>query len=304
MKSCKSRELSGNLNMDIGPPRCGGLLWAKYVPIEVSGAPRPARRYSGGVKTSGFSSGIVDLFLALAVSACTFWQPAAAQVKEKPKSKASAPSKVEQQPAAQYQRDARYPAHWWTPVAKKEAKDWEILPQEAGPGEVILSKRHELGLLSNFAPTPFEFHGKHYASLEGFWQMMKYPEGPDDPRAKFPGLDWKYTRDEVAQLTSFDAKKAGDLASQNMQKMGIDWVSFEGKHFPYKPKEPGEHYRLIVEATREKVRQNRKVERVLLSTGDLVLKPDHHQPPDAPAAWRYYEILTGIRGELQKHPPN
>jgi hypothetical protein len=164
---------------------------------------------------------------------------------------------------------------------------------------VILSKRNELGLLSNFAPTPFEFRGKRYASLEGFWQMMKYPEGPDDPRAKFPGLEWKYTRDEVAQLTAFDAKKAGDLASRNMEKMQIDWVSFEGNQMPYKPAEPGEHYRLIVEATREKVRQNPEVQRVLLATGDLVLKPDHHQEPNAPAAWRYYDILTQIRDELR-----
>jgi hypothetical protein len=196
--------------------------------------------------------------------------------------------------------DSRYPAHWWTPVSKEGAPSWEILPQEAGPGEVILSKRNELGLLSNFAATSFTFRGKRYASLEGFWQMMKFPEGPDDPRAKFPGLEWKYTRDEVAQLTAFDAKKAGDLANANMKKMGIDWVTFEGKQMPYRPAEPGEHYRLIVEATREKVRQNPEVQRVLLATGDLVLKPDHNQGPNPPAAWRYYEILTQIRGELRR----
>src|SRR5215470_5488985 len=74
-------------------------------------------------------------------------------------------------------RDPRYPAHWWTPVSEIGKPDWEILPQEAGPGEVILSKRNELGLLSNFAATPFKFHGKRYASLEGFWQAMKFPEG-------------------------------------------------------------------------------------------------------------------------------
>ena len=196
-------------------------------------------------------------------------------------------------------RDSRYPASWWAPAAKKGAPEWEILPQEAGPGEVILSKRNELGLLSNFAATPFKFRGKQYASLEGFWQMMKYPEGPDDPRAKFPGLEWKYKRDEVAQLTAFDAKKAGDLASQNMKKMDIDWVTFEGKQMPYRPAKPGDHYRLIVEVTREKVRQNLKVQQVLLATGDLVLKPDHHQASDSPAAWRYYEILTQIRDELK-----
>src|SRR5260221_12294858 len=100
-----------------------------------------------------------------------------------------------------------YPAHWWTPVSTNGAPSWEILPQEAGPGEVILSKRNELGLLSNFAATPFTFHAKLYASLEGFWQMMLYPEGADDPRAKFPGLHWAYTREQVAQMTSFEAKK-------------------------------------------------------------------------------------------------
>ena len=85
-----------------------------------------------------------------------------------------------------------------------------------------------------------------------------------------------------------------------MKKMGIGWVTFEGKQIEYRPKEPGEHYRLIVEATREKVRQNPEVKKVLLSTGDLILKPDHHQEPNAPAAWRYYEILTQIRSDLQR----
>ena len=163
----------------------------------------------------------------------------------------------------------------------------------------VYFERHELGVLSNFAPTPFIFHGKLYASLEGFWQMMKYPEGPEDPRAKFPGLEWKYTRNQVAQLSGFEANAAGALASQNMEKMGITWVSFESKHFEYKPATPGEHYKLIVEATWEKVKQNPEVKRVLVSTGDLILKPDHHQEPDAPAAWKYFEILMQIRSELQ-----
>src|SRR6266700_1640324 len=122
-----------------------------------------------------------------------------------------------------------YPAVWWAPVLREGAPIWEILPQAAQPGEVILSKRNELGLLSNFAPTPFTFHGQRYASLEGFWQMMKYPEGDHDPRATFPGLKWPYTREQVAQLSSFTAKKAGDFADTNMTKMSINWVTFEGR---------------------------------------------------------------------------
>ena len=197
-------------------------------------------------------------------------------------------------------RDPRYPAHWWTGVSKEGAPAWEILPQEAGPGEVILSKRHELGLLSNFAPTPFTFRGKRYASLEGFWQMMLYPEGPGDPRATFPGIAWQHTRDEVAQMTAFVAKDAGTLAEANMATMGIGWVTFEGKRIDYRPAKPGAHYDLIVAATREKVSQNPEVNKVLLSTGDLIMKPDHYQGAEDPAAWRYFEILTMIRAELHR----
>ena len=199
-------------------------------------------------------------------------------------------------------RDPKYPAHWWTPVPTNGAPSWEILPQEAGPGEVILSKRNELGLLSNFAPTPFTFHGKRYASLEGFWQMMKYPEGTNDERATFPSLEWKLTREQVGQLTAFDAKHAGSAADANMKKMGITWVTFEGQRIEPRDKSDGEHQALIFAATREKVRQNPEVQKVLLATGDLILKPDHHQEPNSPPAWRYFDILMTIRTELQKQP--
>ena len=101
-------------------------------------------------------------------------------------------------------------------------------------------------------------------------------------------------------MVAFEANKAGAMASDNMTKMGITWVSFEGRHFEYKPANPGEHYQLIVAATWAKVKQNPEVRRVLLTTGNLILKPDHYQEANAPAAWRYYEILTRIRTELQK----
>jgi predicted NAD-dependent protein-ADP-ribosyltransferase YbiA (DUF1768 family) len=194
----------------------------------------------------------------------------------------------------------RYPAHWWTPVSEVNKPDWEILAQAAKPGEVILSKRHELGILSNFAATPFTLHGKRYASVEGFWQMMLYPEGPDDPRAKAPGIAWPHTRDEVAQMTAFDAKDAGSFAEENMKKMGIDWVTFEGKRMKYWSKEKGDHYSLIIEAMRAKLQQNPKVAETLLSTGDLVLLPDHYQEEDPPAEWLYFRIWMDLRSELQK----
>jgi predicted NAD-dependent protein-ADP-ribosyltransferase YbiA (DUF1768 family) len=191
-----------------------------------------------------------------------------------------------------------YPARWWTAVPTSEKASWEILPQEARPGEVILSKRNELGILSNFAATPFTFHGKRYASVEGFWQMMLYPEGPADPRIA-PGIHWPHIRDEVANMTAFEAKDAGTAAEEILRRLGIDWVTFEGKRMPYRSADRGEHYRLIVAAMRAKLDQNPKVREILLATGTLILRPDHIQEQDAPPEWRYNEIWMEIRRELQ-----
>ncbi len=201
-------------------------------------------------------------------------------------------------------RDPPYPAHWWTPVPTEGAPAWEILPQAAGPGEVILSKRNELGILSNFAATPFTYRGKRYASLEGFWQMMLYPEGPRDPRARFRGIEWKYTRAQVGQMTAFEAKAAGSLAEENMQRMGIGWATFEGRRFLYRSTRPGRHYRLIVAATWAKLRQNPRVREILLSTGDLKLRPDHREEPNAPPEWHYYKLWVYIRRDFQRRAAN
>ena len=193
----------------------------------------------------------------------------------------------------------KYPAHWWTPVSEVNKPAWEILPQSAKPPEVILSKRHELGILSNFAATPFTLHGVRYASVEGFWQMMFYPEGADDPRAKIAGFVWPHTRAAVAQMTAFEANAAGFAGSTAMRKAGIDWVSFEGKRFLYKSPTKGEHYRVILEAMLAKLDQNPEVKRVLLSTGTLILRPDHYQDKDDPPEWRYFEIWMDLRGKLR-----
>ena len=195
---------------------------------------------------------------------------------------------------------SQYPAHWWTPIVDPQKPDWEILPQAAQAGQVILSKRNELGILSNFAATPFVLHGVRYASVEGFWQMMLYPEGPGDPRAQATFLHWPHTRAEVGQMTAFEAKAAGDIGEQNMRRLGIDWVTFDGRPMPYRSMTKGEHYRLIVEAMHAKLAQNARVRQILLSTGSLILLPDHIQEANAPPEWAYYRIWMDIRAELQR----
>ncbi len=198
----------------------------------------------------------------------------------------------------------QYPAHWWAPVSDAQKPAWEILPQAAKPGEVILSKRNELGILSNFAATPFTLRGVGYASVEGFWQMMLYPEGRNDPRAQSAFLKWPYKRAQVAQMTAFQAKAAGEIAEENMRQLGIDWVTFEGHRMPYHSMTKGEHYRLIVEAMRAKLAQNPTVRQVLLSTGNLILLPDHIQEANAPPEWAYFKIWMDIRGQLQHMETN
>jgi hypothetical protein len=206
--------------------------------------------------------------------------------------------------SAQQLRPVNYPAIWFAPINDPNKPDWEILPQEAGPGEVILSKRNELGILSNFAATPFVLDGNRYASVEGFWQMMLYPEPcPDcdpDPRMMSKKVTWKYFAFQVAQMTGFEAKAAGTLAEENMKKLGIDWCTYQGKRLRYRSATPGEHYRLIVAAMRAKLERNPEVKRILLATGDLILKPDHHGEENPPPEWKYYEIWMQLRSEMQK----
>lgn len=54
-------------------------------------------------------------------------------------------------------------------------------------------------MLSNLALAPFKLNGKYYASVEGFWQGLKFPEGSDE-------------RNEIANLSGIEAKKAGRKA--------------------------------------------------------------------------------------------
>ena len=237
---------------------------------------------------SRFASCLVLTVLAALPVALDETNPVRAQVAAK--SRGMEPQKLSR---------SGFPSHWWAPIPGEKAQWWEILPHEARPGEVILSKRHELGTFSNFAATPFVFHGKRYASVEGFWYMLAYPEGTDDPRSKHPGIHWKHSRDEVARMVGFEAKDAGGLAEQNMAAMGINWVTFEGRRLKYMSREEGDHYRLIFEVIREKVRQNPEVQKLLLSTGDLILKPDNFDSLRELPAWRYFDIYMEIRSSLR-----
>lgn len=192
-----------------------------------------------------------------------------------------------------------YPDHWWSEVDKSELAWWEISPHLGIKNKtVILSKRNELGLLSNFAPTPIDFEGKKYKTVEALWQSMKYPEGADDERSVHKV--WPHNRSEVEQMDGFAAKEAGDYGSKVMQELDINWVSYKGKKITYRTTKRGEHYKIIRGAMEAKLAQNPKVREVLMKTKGLKLLPDHHVKATNPPAWQYYTIWEEIRAKLSE----
>lgn len=195
-----------------------------------------------------------------------------------------------------------YPKEWWKEFPREEAKGWEILPQDAKEGEVILSKRTELGIFSNLALSPFELDGIRYNSIEGLWQGMKYPDPDlaDDPRLKLGSYPHK--RSDVYLMSDWESKNAGTAANEINKKAGISWISYKDKKFDYRDMGEGSafHLELITRATRAKVQQNPKIKELLLKTKGLILRPDHKQNDKDPASYRYFDILMSIRSELEK----
>ena len=83
-----------------------------------------------------------------------------------------------------------------------------------------------------------------------------------------------------------------------MVALGINWVTYRGQRLTYRTPHKGPHFELIERAMRAKLAQNPEVRRVLLGSGDLVLKPDHQQSDDAPPAWGYELIWMDLRSSI------
>lgn len=193
-----------------------------------------------------------------------------------------------------------YPDSWWKPVDEQTAPGWEILPQAVNPGEVVLSKRTELGVFSNLAHTPFELDGIKYASIEALWQGMKYPDNnlENDIRATVTG--WKNTREEVFQMYGWDSKAAGNFANQMYYDNKFKTINYFNHQFIYTDGKEGSqfHLELITRAIREKVIQNAELKSLLIQTKGLKLKPDHFMSEKVFPSFKYHEILMKIRDEL------
>ncbi len=193
-----------------------------------------------------------------------------------------------------------FPDAWWAAVPADQIKGWEILPDSVSRTnkEVVLSKRNELGQFSNLGSVSFEMDGIQYKSLEALWQGMKYPENANDDRLKDPTVIWPYTREQVFQMDGFPAKKAGDIANENMKKLGIKYITYLGQKIEYNGPGMNRHYEIIYQASKNKVLQNPRLKILLISTKDLKFFPDHKQHANPNPAYLYHEIYMKIRSEL------
>ena len=101
----------------------------------------------------------------------------------------------------------------------------------------------QVRLIANFAPTPFEIDGARYASVESFWQSLRFP--PQD-RARIAALDGARAKHASEEQSYGDHIVYGDLAI---------------------PVGTWGHWQLMKRACRAKFSQNADARAALLATG-------------------------------------
>jgi hypothetical protein len=135
-------------------------------------------------------------------------------------------------------------------------------------------------LIGNFAPTPFYLDGAHYASVESFWQSLKF----DDERQ----------RTQIARADGADAKSRGE------EKGYGPTIRYGGEEIPAGT---WVHWQLMEKACRAKFTQNAEARAALLSTTTRPLEHRlRHDSRTIPGV-----IMAGIwmklRHELAVSPP-
>jgi predicted NAD-dependent protein-ADP-ribosyltransferase YbiA (DUF1768 family) len=139
-------------------------------------------------------------------------------------------------------------------------------------------------MLSNLAHTPFDLNGKHYESVEGFWQGLRFPEDSED-------------RKRIALLFGVEAKKVGNSVSN------VQIIEYRDKKVAAGSPE---HHELMRQAIRAKLEQNPAVLKLLLETGNKKIthklkKSNGEMFPDSkhiPAAI-FTQILMDLREEFR-----
>ncbi|MDP3318602.1 MAG: NADAR family protein [Bosea sp. (in: a-proteobacteria)] len=144
------------------------------------------------------------------------------------------------------------------------------------PINVVFDHADRWQPISNLAQTPFEFMGRTYASIEGFWQSLKFEADVDRLRvARLWGKDAKLAARGVGEATSFTFNNR---------------VVVTGA---------AEHRRLMLEACRAKFTQNQLAKETLMATGERPLmhrtRRDSTTIPGVLMADIWMRVRAGLR---------
>jgi hypothetical protein len=135
-------------------------------------------------------------------------------------------------------------------------------------------------LIANFAPTPFDVDGVHYACVEAFWQSLRFP--PEERAA-------------IAKLTGGAAK------GQGSQRPYGSHVIYGGNEIPVGAYE---HWQLMRRACRAKFEQNADARDALLGTGERplihVVKRDSRTIPGVIMASIWMALRKSLRGKAAR----
>ena len=104
-------------------------------------------------------------------------------------------------------------------------------------------------LISNFAQTPFELDGQPYASVEAFWQGLKFPDAA--------------RRRQIAAFHGQEARQAGFEAPDSVT---VEYAGQDVRVGTY------DHWRLMSKACWAKFNQHEGARRALLGTGERPLQ--------------------------------
>lgn len=133
--------------------------------------------------------------------------------------------------------------------------------------------------LSNFLLSPFVLDDILFASVEGFIQGIKFPEGDPRRAVAFCSSGWE----------------AKNLASQ-ADRSAVYWA---GAPIPYGS---AEHHQIIGRAIRARIEQSIGLQKALMSTDGLTLIHDTGSEPESSTtslpATVFCRIVTDLREEL------
>lgn len=138
-------------------------------------------------------------------------------------------------------------------------------------------------LLSNLAHTPFVLDWKQYASVEAFWQWLKYSREEDRAR--------------IADMHGITSKKIGNEGDNQGGTFEYLWKVYTAGS--------SEHQKLMYRAIQAKLEQNPDVLKLLLATGNVTIihepkKKDGTPYPDSDTipAVVFSRFLMRLRSEL------